>query len=212
MRILSAALFLSLSLASSTSHADLLVKLRELGANRVEVSLSGTGIVGGISTIGTINNLDFVDFLGLTPYGPGIAPDGSGDGHVFSLASTPMPLTLTVRPGEVDEFSQSYESIRLDNEGTSSDFSLIGVGTMLPIGEPYEAAGAAIVEFEQGGSGEPLKFSDLNPGTYFTDSAFDAGVFGGVTLEIVPIPEASALLSVGLAMGIMLHRKSQRLR
>lgn len=212
MRIAILAATLSMSLVHSSSRADLLVTLRELGANRVEVSLSGSGTVGGISTIGTINNLDFVDFLGLSPYGPGIAPDGSGDGHVFSLTSTSMPLTLTVRPGEVDEFSQTYESIRLDNEGTSSDFSLIGVGTMLPIGAPYEAAGAAIVEFEQGGSGEPLKFSDLNPGTYFTDSAFDAGVFGGVTLEIVPVPEASAFLSVGLAIGIMLHRHSQKLR
>lgn len=178
----------------NTCCADLLITLKEVGANRVRVSWSGSGTIQGASTIGTVNNLDFVDFLGASPFGPDITPDGSGSGHDFALAATTTPLTLTITPSSGSPIVTTYDTIRLDNEGVSSDFSLVGVGPILPFGEPYEASGSALVELEQGGSGENLSFSDLNPGSYFTNTSFDAAVFGGVTLEVVSVPEASAVL------------------
>lgn len=174
---------------------NLLIKLREVGTNRVQVSWEGSGTILGPTTVGTINNLDFVDFLGSSPFGSSIGTGPNGDGNTFALSSaTPTPLTLTISPGTIGEFSQTYDEIRLKRQPLTSDFSLIGIGTLLPVGQPYEASGAALVELEQGGSGEPLAFTDLNMGTYFTNTTFDAGVFGGVTLEIVPVPEASAWL------------------
>ncbi len=209
MRHLAQALICSsLALASSVTRADLLITLQEVGDNRVRITWQGSGVIGGASQVGTVNNLDFNDFLGLSPYGPGIAPDGSGSGHDFALAPTATPLTLTINPGTATPAATTYETIRLDNEGTSSDFSFVGIGPILPLDQPYEASGSALVAIEQGGSGENLKFSDLNVGTYVTSSSFDADVFGRVTLQVVAVPEASAVCCLtALCLAAHFYRK-----
>lgn len=203
-------------MAPSLCLADLMMTVRLqqiLGVggqpDGVRITWEGAGTISSPFSIpiGTQNDLDFVDFVG-TPYGSRIPDAPQSAGLVFNLSA---PLTLTINPGTPAQFSQTYSQILLDNE-TRSDFSLLGMHPSLQVGQTFQASGSAIVGAEQlanSTEGAPLSFEDLNVGSYFTDVATDAGTFGGVTLEITAVPEASAMLGLTTILAFLRVRPAR---
>ncbi|MEM8943685.1 MAG: hypothetical protein AAGD11_00765 [Planctomycetota bacterium] len=214
---------------SRDCRAELTITLTQLPMNRVEISWSGFGtIMGGPFT--ALGDLDFFDALGISPFQPTIADDGSGFGQDYLLETSSTPLTLTVNPNQPGEVSRTFDTARLDRDivagsgDISSDFSLLSPDNsaqLITFGSPYQVSGSATIAEEilelDGGDGNPvlggvLNFSDLNPGTYDGFTGASADLFGGMTLQIVAasIPEPAAALFGSLVCGVLGLRRGRR--
>ncbi len=200
MRQLAGIVICGLLAVPNCCRADLLITLKEVGENRVRISWEGSGVIDASFPLGTFDDLDFNDFLGISPFKDSIGGGPQGNGHTYSLS---VPLTLTIRPDTAAETTQSYGEIRLMRDTTpglpgidNSDLTLVGQHPILPQGEQYRASGSALVELEQDvPNAANLEFSThLRVGTYFPNNAItDADVFGAVTLQVIAVPETSAI-------------------
>ncbi|KAA1260052.1 hypothetical protein LF1_25910 [Rubripirellula obstinata] len=173
---------------SSSSFGALVINLTQSGANDVVISVSGSGTVtAGGNNPGSV--IDFQDFG---------SPWNSSVDAIFSL--TPNN-TISLGPA-------TYSQVALDIVGGSRfDFDFRSGSSSINNGDDFLGSGTATIV--------GLSFANLTPGTYTSTIADtngnDADNFGGVTLNIVAVPEPSSVASFVLVGGILAGRRRRRI-
>lgn len=178
----SLAAVMSLAFCVGQSEAELIITLKKSGADNVEATFSGTGVIGADPGA----NLDLLNFTG-SPF-----VDASAQGTF-----TAVNLDLKIKFFDVNDGNTAkeiaYDDFQINNVGAGvTDVTLhpSAPNPKLMIGDAYSASGTSILT--------GLSFSKLNLGTY-SGTAGDTAAFGGVQL-ITAVPEPTSFVMFGLAL------------